>query len=127
MLNWLVVSDVSRAATDAASRQGISADMNVPGRPTTIHLPGHTTGHCAFWVPNREVLFVGDALATMDPLRGTECEPAPIRIGNTDHDQVMESVRDLTELKDVTLLPGHGKPWEGHLGEALATGTGVTR
>lgn len=112
-----------------ASVRGIEAartfeddqQLNVPGRPTTVHLPGHTTGHCAFWVPDREVLFIGDALATMDPLWGTECEPAPIRIGNTDDDQVMESVQSLTTFQDVTVLPGHGKPWGGHLGDALAT------
>lgn len=93
--------------------------LDVPGKPTAVHLPGHTIGHCAFWVPDRKVLFVGDALATMDPLRGTECEPAPVRIANADDDRAKESVRVLAEFEDVTLLPGHGRPWEGHLGDAL--------
>lgn len=95
--------------------------LDVPGRPTAVHLPGHTGGHCAFRVPDREVLFVGDALATMDPLRGTECEPAPVPIGNADDRRAMESIRDLAAFGDVTLLPGHGNPWCGHLGDAVVT------
>lgn len=97
--------------------------LDVPGRPSVIHLPGHTAGHCAFWVPDREVLFVGDALATMDPLRGTACDPAPVRIANADDDRAMASVRTLAGFEAVTLLPGHGHPWEGHLGDALSSVT----
>lgn len=95
--------------------------LAVPCRPEVLHLPGHTPGHCALWVPDREVLFVGDALATMDLLRGRECDPALVELANTDDDQAQASVRELTRFDEITLLPGHGKPWEGHLGEALAT------
>lgn len=108
--------EISEARTFTGGQQ-----LAVPGRPTVVHLPGHTDGQCAFWLPNRQVLLVGDALTTMDHLRGTECEPVPMELANTDDDQAQESVRDLPEFEDVTLLPGHGRPWKGHLGEALAT------
>lgn len=93
--------------------------LDVPGRPEVIHTPGHTDGHCVFWLPDRQVLFAGDALQTMDLLRGTVCEPAPERAMNLNDDRAMESVQKLTTFEAVTLLPGHGRPWEGHLGNIL--------
>lgn len=94
--------------------------LEVPGRPEVHHLPGHTPGHCALWVPDRSVLFVGDALATMDLLRGQECEPSPVELANADDERAMASLEALTTFGDVTVLPGHGHPWEGDLGEAVA-------
>jgi glyoxylase-like metal-dependent hydrolase (beta-lactamase superfamily II) len=94
--------------------------LDVPGRPEVIHTPGHTYGHSVFWLPDRRALFAGDALQTMDLLRGIACEPKPERFGNLDSDQAMESVQRLTTFDEVTVLPGHGRPWEGHLGNVLA-------
>lgn len=93
--------------------------LAVPGTPEAIHLPGHTPGHCAFWLPDRRVLFVGDALATMDPLRGRACDPEPIGMANTDDVRARESVRELDTFETVTLLPGHGHPWTGDLGDVV--------
>lgn len=93
--------------------------LPVPGRPEVRHLPGHTPGHCALWLPDRKVLFAGDALATMDLLRGRECEPSVVALANTDGEQARASVRELRRFEEVVLLPGHGHPWEGHLGDAV--------
>ena len=35
----------------------------VPGRPVVVPSPGHTHGHCALHLPDRDVLISGDALA----------------------------------------------------------------
>src|SRR3954452_22452961 len=46
-------------------------DLDVPGRPRVVPTPGHSPGHVAFHLPDRGVLFAGDALCTYNPLRGT--------------------------------------------------------
>ena len=40
--------------------------LDVPGRPHVIATPGHTDGHCALHLPDRDVLFTGDGLVTLD-------------------------------------------------------------
>jgi glyoxylase-like metal-dependent hydrolase (beta-lactamase superfamily II) len=35
-----------------------------------IECPGHTFGHCALHLADRDVLFTGDALVTRDPYTG---------------------------------------------------------
>ena len=44
--------------------------MPVPGRPVVVPSPGHTHGHCALHLPDRDVLISGDALVTLDPYTG---------------------------------------------------------
>jgi glyoxylase-like metal-dependent hydrolase (beta-lactamase superfamily II) len=41
-------------------------ELDVPGKPAVIHVPGHTESEVAFYLPDRDVLFCGDALATVD-------------------------------------------------------------
>ena len=44
--------------------------LDVPGRPTAIHVPGHTQGSVAFVLADRDVCFSGDALVTWNLLTG---------------------------------------------------------
>lgn len=67
-----------------------------------LHTPGHTPGHCCFWVPGEGALFSGDQL-----FAGS--------IGRTDlpggdHDALMRSMaeRVLPLPPDTAVLPGHG-------------------
>ena len=93
--------------------------LDVPGHPEVIATPGHRKEHCSFWLPERRVLFSGDALITMDIMSGKAVAPEPVRGGNIynyDKGQQMESARKLGTLGHVTLLPGHVQPWTGNLG-----------
>lgn len=108
------------AITDAQTFED-GQELDVPGTPTVIHVPGHTIGQSAFWFPDRTVLCVGDALFTVDSLTGKECEPAPGRLSEADINQAKQSIQVLAEFEEVTVLPGHGNPWHGHLGNAVAT------
>jgi glyoxylase-like metal-dependent hydrolase (beta-lactamase superfamily II) len=94
--------------------------LDVPGTPVVIHVPGHTEGEVAFYLPDRDILFCGDALATVDfeTWRGNTPQLLPQWL-NTDHDQARTSLADLESLGEVLLLPGHGDPWTGNLGDAL--------
>lgn len=69
---------------------------------TVLHTPGHTPGHCCFWVPQAGALFSGDQL-----FAGS--------IGRTDlpggdHQALMRSMADrvLPLPADTTVFPGHG-------------------
>jgi len=44
-----------------------SGTLPVPGSPQVIFTPGHTHGHCALHLPDRNVVIAGDAVVTLDP------------------------------------------------------------
>lgn len=97
------------------------AELDVPGQPEVIHVPGHTEGEVAFSLPGREVLFCGDALATVDFETSKEHEPQllPDWI-NEDHAQARRSLERLDGLGEVVLLPGHGRSWSGSMEDAVS-------
>ena len=44
---------------------------------------------------------------------------APARSLSHDHGEALLSLERLGDLGRVTLLPGHGAPWEGEIAEAI--------
>jgi glyoxylase-like metal-dependent hydrolase (beta-lactamase superfamily II) len=93
--------------------------LDVPGRPRVIHTPGHTAGNAAMSLEDRQVLIVGDALATIDLVSG---EPGPRllpRFANDDHELALASLGKLQPVKAGWILPGHGRPWEGSPQQAV--------
>lgn len=94
--------------------------LDVPGLPRVIHTPGHTEGHCAFYLEDTGVLFSGDALITANLLNGEPSSPRiPYRYSNSDARRAHHSLCRLQDLGYVTLLPGHGEPWEGEARDAV--------
>lgn len=95
-------------------------ELDVPGHPEAIHVPGHTEGEVAFYLPDREALLCGDALATVDfeTWEGDTPQLMPPWL-NVDHERARESLRHLESFEEIVLLPGHGDPWSGDLGEAI--------
>jgi glyoxylase-like metal-dependent hydrolase (beta-lactamase superfamily II) len=88
--------------------------LNVPGSPRVIHVPGHTAGSCALFLEDRSLLFSGDALVTLDVLRGPRGRQGPqIARGPfaEDADLAVESLDVLAATNAETVLPGHGEPW----------------
>lgn len=96
------------------------AVLPVPGEPRVLHVPGHTPGSCALFVPDRDVLFCGDCLATRNVYADREGDPQLMGPADDDHAQARQSLDRLAGLGTVTLLPGHGEPWRGDVDEALA-------
>ena len=85
-----------------------------PDLPRVVHAPGHTAGSCALFLEDRSLLFSGDALVTLDVVRGPRGRQGPqIARGPfaEDADLAMESLDVLAATNADTVLPGHGEPW----------------
>lgn len=106
------VSDVTTFTT--------GSPLDVPGRPQPVATPGHTEGHVSLHLPERGVIFTGDALASLDVLdraRGPRFMPDEL---NGDPAEVRRSVDALSGLDAETLLFGHGEPFTGPPAEAVS-------
>ena len=85
--------------------------LDVPGRPVAIPTPGHTEGHVAFHLPDRGVLFTGDAMNSRNPMTGRmgpQIMPSGFNISSA---QALESLSNLENLDADLVLFGHGEPW----------------
>lgn len=100
---WAVVppGDYDQPASYAPLVHGEALDL-AGLRIEVIHTPGHTPGHCLFYLPEHDALFTGDHL-----FAGS--------IGRTDlpggdHDALMRSMaeRVLTLPARTVVFPGHG-------------------
>ena len=93
--------------------------LDVPGRPTVVHTPGHTIGHAAFHLPERSCVIVGDALATLDPYTGRRGPRLVARAATADSAQARTSLERLGALPDAdVVLCGHGDPWREGIADA---------
>jgi glyoxylase-like metal-dependent hydrolase (beta-lactamase superfamily II) len=93
--------------------------LDVPGTPRVIHLPGHTAGSCALLFEKRSVLFSGDALVTLDTLRGRKGPTIFSTPFSADADLAYESLDRLDGIEASVMLPGHGEPWTRGVQEAI--------
>ena len=85
--------------------------LEVPGHPRVIPTPGHSPGHVSFHLPERGVLFAGDAIATYGPLTGTRGPQILPKAFALSSAQELESLAALEPIEASLLLPGHGEPW----------------
>jgi glyoxylase-like metal-dependent hydrolase (beta-lactamase superfamily II) len=96
---------------------GDGATLDVPGSPRVILTPGHAPGSAVLHVPSRNLLFVGDALATYAVTTGARGpQVAPI---TADAVQAVASLARLEDVSATLVLPGHGDPWTGGVQEAV--------
>lgn len=85
--------------------------LDVPGKPRVVHVPGHTPGSCALWFEDVQALCTGDALVTRNPMtgrHGPQIMPSGL---NVDSARAMESLARLRETTARVVLPGHGDAW----------------
>ena len=92
--------------------------LDVPGRLRLIHTPGHTAGNAAISL-DREVLIVGDALATINLVSGESGPRLLPRFVNEDHELALASLQKIEAVKARWVLSGHGSPWEGSPQQAV--------
>lgn len=93
--------------------------LDVPGGPTAIHTPGHTEGSACLHLPERDVIFTGDALVTMHITTGGTGARVMPRSSNSDSALALKSLGNLHGLNASIVFPGHGEPWTDGLRNAI--------
>lgn len=102
--------------------------IDVPGRPTAIHTPGHTQGETCFDLPDRGVLMSGDTLVTLDLYRGREVKPyVPHEELNQNYITAVRSLDAIENLGERVMLSGHGPEWKGDMKVAVAGARQIAR
>ncbi|GGH36544.1 MBL fold metallo-hydrolase [Microbacterium album] len=94
--------------------------LDVPGRPQPVFSPGHTFGHCAFLLADRDALLSGDALVTLDPYTAERGPRVVAAAATADVEQAFGSLSALDDTEAHTVLPGHGEPWREGVRRATA-------
>ena len=88
-----------------------NGSLPVPGSPRVLFTPGHTLGHCALHLPDRDVVIAGDAIVTLDPYTALKGPRLVARAATVDSERNLASLDALTETGATTVLTGHGEPW----------------
>jgi glyoxylase-like metal-dependent hydrolase (beta-lactamase superfamily II) len=79
----------------------------------TIHTPGHTPGHLAFYIPEADLLFTADVdLTSFGPFYGHDF---------ADIDEFIQSIQRLRQLNTRIVTTGHAGPFNGQVSEKLNT------
>jgi len=86
--------------------------LPVPGAPRVVPTPGHTLGHCALHLSDRDAVIAGDAIVTLDPYTGRRGPRLVARAATADVDRNLRSLDALAATGVRTVLVGHGAPWE---------------
>lgn len=93
--------------------------LSVPGSPRVVFSPGHTYGHSALHLADRDALITGDALVTLDPYTGKRGPRIVSGAATADSRMALESLRYLADTGASTVLPGHGEPWRAGIASAV--------
>ncbi|MEZ0382495.1 MBL fold metallo-hydrolase [Mycobacterium sp. pW045] len=92
--------------------------LDIPGRPQVVFSPGHTLGHCALHLADRDTLIAGDALVTLDPYTGVTGPQIVSGAATADSSEALASLTALADTGAGTVLPGHGEPWRQGIASA---------
>ena len=85
--------------------------LPVPGAPRVVPTPGHTLGHCALHLPDRDTVIAGDAVVTLDPYTGRTGPRLVARAATVDSERNLRSLDAIAATGARTVLVGHGEPW----------------
>ncbi|RKQ86192.1 glyoxylase-like metal-dependent hydrolase (beta-lactamase superfamily II) [Solirubrobacter pauli] len=86
--------------------------LDVPGTPRVVFSPGHTYGHCALHLPDRDALLVGDAFVMLDPYTARTGPRVVARAATADSERAKASLDALAATGAQVALTGHGEPWK---------------
>ena len=97
--------------------------LDAPGTPGSSTCSG-TPGDIVVHLPDRGILFKGDALVTRNLLTGQDGPPQFDQPSlNVDHPEAVRRLDRIRAMGSVTGLPGHGRPWHGDLADAVDQAT----
>lgn len=95
-------------------------ELPVPGFPRVVFCPGHTLGHCALHLPDRDALIAGDAIVMLDPYTGRKGPCIVAGAATADSERNLRSLDALMETGARTVLTGHGPEWTHGVESAVA-------
>jgi glyoxylase-like metal-dependent hydrolase (beta-lactamase superfamily II) len=95
-------------------------ELPVPGSPRVVFCPGHTHGHCALHLPDRDVLIAGDAIVMLDPYTARRGPCIVAGAATADSERNLRSLDALVETGARTVLAGHGPEWTQGVESAVA-------
>ena len=81
--------------------------LNLFGKIEVIATPGHSPGSLSFYLIEKGIIFVGDALSSIPDLR------PPLRAGCSDYEEAILSVKKISELSFDICCCSHGEPITG--------------
>jgi glyoxylase-like metal-dependent hydrolase (beta-lactamase superfamily II) len=85
-----------------------------------VFCPGHTLGHCALHLPDRDVLLAGDAFVMLDPYTAKKGPRIVARAATADVARAVASLDALAATGARIALTGHGEPWTDGIESAVA-------
>jgi glyoxylase-like metal-dependent hydrolase (beta-lactamase superfamily II) len=91
-------------------------ELPVPGRPRALATHGHTPGHAALHLPDRDVLLAGDSVVMLDPYTGWEGPRLVAKAATADTARARASLELLRATGARHVLTGHGPPWHDGVG-----------
>ena len=94
--------------------------LPVPGAPQIVPTPGHTNGHRALHLPDRDTVIAGDAILMLDPYTGRTGPRAVARAATADSRRALAELDALVRTGARTVLVGRGDPWIGGAEAAVA-------
>jgi len=80
---------------------------------------GHSPGHVSYWYQPHDILFSGDAILTIVPIRLKQELSLPMRLFSTNWAQAIQSAKYLSRTTPAMMLPGHGNPLTEDVPERL--------
>ena len=92
--------------------------LDLPGRPTPVPTPGHTSGHSAYLFADAGVVATGDALVTGHACTGID--GPHVLPGYFNHGDPLPALDALARLDAEQVAPGHGPARRISIGEAVA-------
>ncbi|WP_017609500.1 MBL fold metallo-hydrolase [Nocardiopsis xinjiangensis] len=93
--------------------------LDLPGRPSPVPCPGHTSGHTAYELADAGTVLTGDALITAHPLSGHSGPQLLPAFFTHDTRASLAALDALRGLGADTVVPGHGPVWRGPVAKAV--------
>ena len=110
--------------TPCTNRDMISTPL---GDLEAIHSPGHTPGHLAFFHREKGILFSGDCVLNIIPVKLRPEPSLPLRVFSENWSEVKRSAQLLAALRPEQMLSGHGSPLTENTTEILRKWAGNLR
>jgi glyoxylase-like metal-dependent hydrolase (beta-lactamase superfamily II) len=110
----------AKMSVPSAAPATFGEPLDLPGSPTPVSTPGHTSGHTAYILEPGGVLFTGDALVTSHPLLPGPPRPQLLPSFFSEDEAEMEvSLHRLAALPADVIVPGHGPVARGNVADIV--------